>query len=913
MKNMALSWRLLLGFLLVAVLPMAGLAGFYLYNFEQTLRNTVLESVSTVADKKAEQINTFVNERLADVRVHAQHDGVRDALQVMTPLFQQGGLAAVGLVEARFKSDLSALVGTGLYHDMLLIDVYGNVIFSVKREAELGTNLKNGPYRDTPLALAFAQAMTSLHTDLTPFAAYAPSANQVCAFLVTPVLADGRTIGALVLQVELATLMPVVQDRTGLGDTGETVLAQRQGQSVLYTAALDHVASAAYRYQVALKSSAQPMQQALMGNHGGGITHDYVGTEVAAAWRYLPALRWGMVVKVDSAEAFAPARQAAQLTWLAFAVFVLLSGGTAWLLGRRIVHTEGVLAVQEARYRAMQGSMTDGVALLLADASGQDFVFVDFNAAAQRIAGLTHEQVLGQPITRVLPGLQASGILAALLATQQTGQTHTLALVNYQDERLNLWLEADTVRLPGGEMMLVVQDVGERRQAQARIEHLARHDTLTGLFNRYTLETRLDQALLAARRNSEMLAVLFIDLDRFKTINDSMGHHVGDQLLVKVARRLLASVRGSDIVARQGGDEFVVVLCSLDGMADIATVAHKIHESLVAPYQLSSGVLHTSPSIGIAVFPADGQTVDSLLKNADTAMYAAKDQGRNNTQYFTAAMTAKAGERLKLESDLRRAIAEEQFELFYQPQVRTVDHTLCGVEALIRWHHPERGLIGPALFIGLAEETGLILPIGRWVLSQACRQRALWRQQGIDTLRIAVNLSAYQLRDPELVQQVSQAMQANQLREGDLELEVTESVAMSDPQAAIVQLQALRALGLTLAIDDFGTGYSSLAYLKRLPIQVLKLDREFVRDIETDPNDAAISAATLALAHSLGMQVVAEGVETQAQRDFLAQHQCDVLQGYLFGKPESAGTLGPRLPSWVRPDSTGRSSRSGES
>lgn len=577
--------------------------------------------------------------------------------------------------------------------------------------------------------------------------------------------------------------------------------------------------------------------------------------------------------------------------------------GARWAmdhLGRRIVQTERVLALQEARYRTIFGSMNDGVALLAAAVDGQDFVIVDANAAALRIIGRKGRQVRHHLVTETLPGIEACGILAALRDVYQTGDARTLPDTNYKDARLNLWVEIDARRLSADELMLVFRDSSERRAAQAHIEHLARHDRLTGLFNRYTLETRLDQALLTARRNDDMLAVMFIDLDRFKTINDSMGHHVGDQLLVEVARRLLDNVRGSDIVARQGGDEFVMVLCSLASVPDIVTVANKIHQALVAPYELAGGVLHTSPSIGISVFPSDGQEVDILLKNADTAMYAAKDQGRNNIQYFTAAMTARAAERLELERDLRVAIEAEQFELFYQPQVRTVDHTLCGVEAMIRWHHPERGLIGPALFIGLVEETGLILPIGRWVIAQACRQRALWRAQGIDQLRVAVNVSAHQLRDPELVQQVSQAMQANQLREGDLELEVTESVAMSDPQAAITQLQGLRALGITLAIDDFGTGYSSLAYLKRLPIQVLKLDREFVRDIESDPNDAAISAATLALAHSLGLQVVAEGVETQAQRDFLAQHQCDVLQGYLFGRPESATTLSSRMRDWTQ-------------
>lgn len=899
MTRLTLSVRLTLGFVLVAVMPMAGLAWFYLTTFERTLTHTVLQNVSTIADKKTDQINTFINERLDDARTQARRSVARDALLSLASLAGPPGAADRAVLDQRYRPGLLALADDSLYHDLLLIDLDGNVVFSIRREADLGTNLQRGPYQTTLLAHAFRQAMAALHTDLTPFAPYAPSADQVAAFLVTPVLVQGRAVGALALQLSLDALMPVVLDRTGLGQSGETVLAQRLGQEVLYTAPLKRVDQAPYSYRVPMGDSAMPMQQALLGNQGSGVTRDYVGVEVAAAWRYLPALRWGMVVKIDSAEALAPAHQAVRLTWLAFAVFLLLSTTAAWLLGRRFVQTEASLAAQEARYRAMLGNMTDAVAVLQADAGGQDFVFVDLNATGQRVLGLTRQQVLGQPITQLLPGVEACGILAAMRDAHQTGQTFTLPWVNYQDARLNLWVDTDTVRLPGGELMLVAQDVSERKASQARIEHLARHDTLTGLFNRYTLETRLDQALLSARRNEEKLAVLFIDLDRFKAINDAMGHHVGDLLLIEVAHRLLACVRESDIVARQGGDEFVVVLSHLDGKLDVATVAHKIHQTLAQPYVLEGSVQHTSPSIGIALFPQDGHDVVSLMKNADAAMYSAKEQGRNTIQYFTATMTTKASERIQLERDLRTAIDAHQFELYYQPQIRTLDNTLCGVEALIRWHHPSRGLVSPAVFIPLAEETGLILPIGQWVIAQACRQRALWRAQGVEQLRVAVNLSAHQLRDPTLVAQVKAAMQMHQLRGDDLELEVTESVAMSDPQAAIEQLQALRALGLTLAIDDFGTGYSSLAYLKRLPIQVLKLDREFVRDIETDPNDAAISAATLALAHSLGMKVVAEGVETAAQRDFLAAHQCDVLQGYLFGKPEPAEVLGPRLLDWA--------------
>jgi diguanylate cyclase (GGDEF)-like protein len=410
--------------------------------------------------------------------------------------------------------------------------------------------------------------------------------------------------------------------------------------------------------------------------------------------------------------------------------------------------------------------------------------------------------------------------------------------------------------------------------------------------NRYSLESRLAQSLLVSRRESQRLAVLFIDMDRFKSINDTLGHHMGDQLLKEVARRLQSVVRESDIVARQGGDEFVVVLTGLMEAHDVASVVNKLLRALGDPYSIEGHTLRSSPSIGVAMYPEDGGDVQTLLKNADTAMYHAKDLGRNNAQYFSTAMTKMANERMMMESDLCVALADQQFELYYQPQVRALDRRICGVEALLRWHHPQQGMVSPERFIPVAEEAGLIHTIGAWVLDEACRQLAAWRAEGIADLRMAVNLSAHQLRSPELVRHVSECMARHGILPDQLELEITESTSMENPERAIGQLQALRDLGLSLAIDDFGTGYSSLAYLKHLPIQMLKLDRSFVRDIETDVNDAAISAATIALAHNLGLTVVAEGVENEVQANYLcSQHDCDFLQGYLYGRPEPADTV----------------------
>jgi predicted signal transduction protein with EAL and GGDEF domain len=364
---------------------------------------------------------------------------------------------------------------------------------------------------------------------------------------------------------------------------------------------------------------------------------------------------------------------------------------------------------------------------------------------------------------------------------------------------------------------------------------------------------------------------------------------------VETASRLDKTVRKSDIVARLGGDEFVVVLTMLTDPADAAQIASKMIEVLGAPYQIEGKELHSTPSIGISIFPNNGDDPDVLMKHADAAMYSAKEHGRNGFKFFSASMTEAALERMQLEHDLRHALQAGEFELHYQPKVCPKNNfVIRGVEALVRWRHPERGLIPPLKFIPIAEETGVIEALGLWVLDEACRQLKAWQAEGIGGLSMAVNLSAHQLRSPDLVESVRAIIKKHAIKKGNLELEVTESTAMSNPEWAIGQLKALRDLGLELAIDDFGTGYSSLAYLKLLPIHTLKLDRAFVSDIETDENDAAISAATIALAHSLGLKVVAEGIETEGQSRFLREHGCDLLQGYLYGRPEPAAALSER-------------------
>ena len=451
------------------------------------------------------------------------------------------------------------------------------------------------------------------------------------------------------------------------------------------------------------------------------------------------------------------------------------------------------------------------------------------------------------------------------------------------------WLGISQVRDAAGTVtnyVGVLSDISQVKHSEAQLERLAHYDPLTALPNRLLLTSRLEHAIQRAQRQQGRLAVLFIDLDRFKHVNDSLGHPTGDALLRAVAGRLGQRIRHEDTLARLGGDEFVVVLESLGRADEAGNVAQSLIDALAEPFQLEDGrPLYLGASIGISLYPEDGEEALQLLRNADTVMSQAKAQGRNSYRYYTASLTRAANRRLALESKLRRALEREEFVLHYQPQVAMADERIVGVEALVRWQDPEEGLIPPDRFIPLAEETGLIVPLGDWVMRQACRQMRQWRDAGLPPLTLAVNLSAQQFAQPGLAEQVAALLAETALPAGCLELELTESILMQHTAHGQASLDALRALGVALSIDDFGTGYSSLAYLKRLPIDKLKIDKSFVQGIPDDRNDAEIATTVIAMARNLRLRVLAEGVETSAQRDFLHAAGCDTYQGFLFSRP----------------------------
>jgi diguanylate cyclase (GGDEF)-like protein/PAS domain S-box-containing protein len=523
-------------------------------------------------------------------------------------------------------------------------------------------------------------------------------------------------------------------------------------------------------------------------------------------------------------------------------------------------------------------------------------VILSVNPAFETVTGYRADQVIGKTPEVIASNRHDHNFYAAIHESlESTGHWRGEVWNRRQNgEIYPEWLGVSVVRESDGRpkyFIYIFSDMSERQAAQQRIEFLAHHDPLTGLPNRLLLRDRMEQAQALAIRSHSRIALMFLDLDRFKTINDSLGHPVGDALLKEVVERLKGCVRDSDTISRQGGDEFVILLNEVRDGDAVSRVADKIHQRMGEPIMLGNHSLITSFSIGIALFPDDGDEFDSLLQKADTAMYHAKAAGRNGHRFFTELMNRQVVEHLTLETQLRQALENKEFVLHYQPQLDLHESGIIGVEALIRWNSPENGLISPARFIPVAEDSGMIVQIGAWVIGEACRQARAWQDAGLPPFVVAVNLSAVQFRRPDLVNTVINALVLSDLDSQWLELELTESILIQDAEATLDSVRRLKALGVRLSVDDFGTGYSSLAYLKRFSVDKLKIDQSFIRDLVSDPDDAAIVRAIIQMAHSLKLKTIAEGVETEELANLLRIFHCDEIQGFWFARPMPADEL----------------------
>ena len=555
----------------------------------------------------------------------------------------------------------------------------------------------------------------------------------------------------------------------------------------------------------------------------------------------------------------------------------------------RKVMEEALFVVKE---RAQVTLNCIGDAVVCTDIAG-NITFL--NLVAEKMTGWQLPEALGRPMAEVFRILDA---------TTREAAPNPMDTAVTQNKTVHLPSNCLLVRRDGFETpiedsvapihdregkatgaVLVFRDVSAARAMAEQMTHSAQHDYLTGLPNRMLLNDRVNQAITLAARHNKKVAVLFLDLDGFKHINDSLGHPIGDKLLQSVAKRLVECVRCSDTVSRQGGDEFVVLLSEMAQQEDAALSALRILEAVAQAHSIDQHDLHLTTSIGVSVYPDDGQDAETLVKNADTAMYQAKENGRQSYQFFKAPMNVRAVERQSIEEGLRRALERKEFSLHYQPKVRIATGEITGAEALIRWTHPTRGPVSPAQFIPVAEDCGLILPIGRWVLQEACKQARAWLDEGLPLGTMAVNISSMEFREDNFLESVFAILSETGLDPKSLELELTESVLMKRAESAASVLRTLRARGVEVAVDDFGTGYSSLSYLRKFPIDALKIDQSFVRQITSAPDDTTIVTAVIGMGRSLNLRVVAEGVETREELEFLRAHQCDEAQGYYFSRP----------------------------
>lgn len=662
-----------------------------------------------------------------------------------------------------------------------------------------------------------------------------------------------------------------------------------------------------------------------------------VGYAKSSGYRDYPGLGWVSLVREDAAQAFAPVRQLRQRILLMGVALGALFAWLGWLMAGRIARPitrisqaadkiaagdlaydvpfqQGVgevarlstaihnMVANLTREITQRGKAEEGLrlaakvfeqnteAIMITD-SAYNIVMV--NRAFSEITGYAADDVLGKNPRILKSGRQSKEFYLEFYDSLHTRDYWRGEVWNKRKngEVFPEWVTVSVLRDEKGaatHYIAIYLDITERKKEEERIQYLANYDVLTGLPNRYLLNDRVGQAIALAQRHQTRIAVFFIDLDHFKNINDSLGHDVGDELLKMVAQRLRSCLRRSDTIARLGGDEFVALLVDLDSEDEVAFVAEKMVDSLLEPFVVGEYRLSVTPSIGASIYPDDGDTTVQLLRNADLAMYRAKNTGRNRFEYYKPEMNVKAVQRLQLENDLRVAIVNGQLKLHYQPKVNVLSGKVVGMEALLRWQHPELGFVAPALFIPVAEESGLIHEIGEWVLRQAALQARIWQSQGYRIVPIAVNLSARQFNQSDFASQVQNIVREVGLDARFIELELTESMLMDLGEDSLAVMNQLNDAGFVLELDDFGTGYSSLSRLKLFPVKALKVDQSFVRDIASDPNDESIVNATAVLAHAMHMKVIAEGVETQAQLEFIKALGCEEYQGYLFSHPVPA-------------------------
>ncbi|MDO8465516.1 MAG: EAL domain-containing protein [Gallionella sp.] len=854
-------------------------------NFKQIEKTRAFENLHGIGKLKAGQIQKYLQERKGDALVGSKY--------LSSPPVQHWLNNPSGDVPSVARQSLEAAIKAYQYGGALLLDDKANIRFGSGQYLELSKTAKSLASR--------AIKENTLQVSSIYFGDTSNPDKPLLDVFIPLLKPDASAVmGVLVLRDNLQFLYALLQTWPVESLSGETLLVTRDGDDVLFLNELRFKKETALKLRLSLRRSADalpiPTIEMLKNGYFGPLEAvDYREKPTLAFNIAVPDTPWGMTVKMDADEVLEHVRRLQIIVWIIAGFFILGAGIILWTWWNKqrieqLAKTELDKAAEDLRISAIAFETHE--AIMITDCHPK---ILRVNKAFCDITGYAAEEVVGRNPNILRGDKKPKAFYEGMWAAIFRDGTWSGEMVDKRKggEIFPAWLTITAVTDSEGTLTHYVGsffDITERKKSDDEIHRLAFYDPLTGLPNRRLLIDRLQRALASSERSGRHGAIMFIDLDNFKVINDTQGHDFGDMLLVEAARRLQSCVREGDTVARLGGDEFVVMLEDIKGdMEQAVTLADEVGEKILAvlnqPYMIKGAEFHSTASIGINLFVNRELSADTLLKYADIAMYQAKGAGRNTLRFFDPKMQSVLEARAVIESDLRRALAERQFDLYYQAQV---DETGCiiGAEALVRWIHPQRGMIPPVQFIPIAEESQLILDIGHWVLETACRQLASWgNDEQKRGLVLAVNVSARQFKLKDFVDKVAAVLSEHGVNPACLKLELTESVVLDDMADIVAKMHALKTLGVGLSLDDFGTGYSSLSYLKQLPLNQLKIDRSFVNDIATDPSDAIMVRTIIDMAHNFNFNVIAEGVETEAQLAFLKLHGCKAYQGYLFSKP----------------------------
>jgi diguanylate cyclase (GGDEF)-like protein/PAS domain S-box-containing protein len=917
----SIKGKLLLFALCVSLIPIAVITSAYYLNARSTLKRETIDWLTAVAESRKAHVLEFLEAKKGRAIDFSSDGFIRDSLEKINrgEFPRQDNVSALNRHLSINKMPLD-------YHiiAVAVVNMNGEVVASTN-ETLIGRDVSDRSYYSEAASKRYGEPYVN-----QPY--YSPYLDAKALCISAPLVSKSgvEPLGVIVNYYDLAALSEITTNRTGLGETGEVYIVDGDGTMLTESR---FIGGAPLRQRV----YTEPVSKIAEGGAGmAGVYSDYRGVPVVGISTYLPEYGWTLLTEVDKSEAFTPIKTLGIVALVVGLVAAAAAAGVGIIFATSV--SRPIRKLTDATRRFAGGDLGARTEVTRRDEIGD--LAKSFNAMAQELeveitererrevelrklslvveqspativitdkegsieyvnhkftelTGYSPEEVIGGNPRILKSGKTPSEEYKRLWETITSGGIWRGELCNKKKNGELYWESVSISPIKDSKNIIthfiaIKEDITERKQAEERIRQLAYYDPLTGLPNRVLYNDRLSLALAHAQRTGETLAVLFLDLDRFKDINDTLGHSIGDQLLKAVAERLTDSLRKEDTATRQGGDEFTLLLPGMTQAEDAARVAQKILEAVRKPLTLGGHELNITTSIGVALYPADGEDGETLLKNVDTAMYHAKELGRNNYQFFTPALHVKTVEQLEMESSMHHALERKEFVVYYQPQVDIKTGRIVSSEALVRWQRPGQGLVNPSEFISMAERTGLIVPIGEWVLRAACAENKALQDTGLPPLQVAVNLSARQFQQENLVEMVEQVLEETGLDARFLVLEVTESTAMHNVENTAYKMERLNAFGVHFVIDDLGTGYSSLSYLKTFPIHALKIDRSFVQDVASDSNDAAIVTAVISMAKGLGLKVVAEGVETVAQLEFLRSLGCDEAQGYLFSKPMPA-------------------------